>query len=484
MNRQRYVWLVAGVLALGVALRFFHLGEWSLWVDEGMTYQRAVSGELGDKGPMYSTAPLNFVITRWIILLAQPTPFWLRLFPAISGCLGVGAVMWVAYDLGGRWASLVAGLITALSPWHIDWSQNARHFSVVFLFTTVGVMACYRYWQTGRWGWLLLAGAMSIAGLATHSSAAFVLVAIGAYCVVLLGWRQLGASVLTRKRIWGTLAMLGALAAGYVPITLSVSRYLAAHQTAWNTPYNIAASIVYYTGPFELVLAGLVGIAGVVVLDRRSLLLLLWMIVPIALVLTASLVTVASGAYALPSLAATAVLLGLVTQQLSESRVVTVRIFAFILVGAVVADLTVRSALYFTTQQGNRPPWKESVHWVANHAGPNDEIYATAGIVAGYYLGSAERGHWLDQWAKGESNGRRWALLLAGDDPGDPAIEEELRSTCTLRKVFYRNTGPKRRDIEVFECPPRRRKRKSWRAHNALLKGSNMLNGKEFSLIG
>src|SRR5256885_12093886 len=42
---------------------------------------------LSDQGPLYATAPLNFLVTRAIISAFQPSLFWLRFFPAVCGVL-------------------------------------------------------------------------------------------------------------------------------------------------------------------------------------------------------------------------------------------------------------------------------------------------------------------------------------------------------------------------------------------------------------
>jgi uncharacterized membrane protein len=175
---RRYGLLAAAILLLATGLRFWHLGDWSMWVDEGMTYLRAVSGNLGDQGPLYATAPLNFLVTRAVVGVAEPSLFWLRFFPAVCGVGGVAAMLWAGYRLGGAGVSLIAGLLVALSPWHIDWSQNARHFSVLFLFMVVAFTAFHAFWTTGRERWLLLAAACAVLALLTHSSATFSLAAM------------------------------------------------------------------------------------------------------------------------------------------------------------------------------------------------------------------------------------------------------------------------------------------------------------------
>jgi hypothetical protein len=75
-------------------------------------------------------------------------------------------------------------------------------------------------------------------------------------------------------------------------------------------------------------------------------------------------------------------------------------------------------------------------------------------VVAGYYLGDLSAGLWLDQWRPEEGERRAWLMKLAGVGDFGDSRGGYVASHCGLRKVFYGNTGPKRRDIEVYECEP------------------------------
>jgi len=158
------------IVLVATALRFYHLGDWSMWIDEGMTWQRSTTGVLDDQGPLYATAPLNFIVTRLVVQATEPTLFWLRFFPAVCGCLGVAAVIAAGHRIGGRVCALFAGALVALSVWHLDWSQNARHYATLFLAATLAFWAYYEFWERGRWPWIVLSVFASAVGLASHSS--------------------------------------------------------------------------------------------------------------------------------------------------------------------------------------------------------------------------------------------------------------------------------------------------------------------------
>lgn len=445
-----YVPAVVAVLVLATGLRFWHLGGWSMWVDEGMTYLRATTGNLSDQGPMYATAPLNFLVTRWIIGAQGPGLFWLRLFPALCGIAGVGAVLWAGLRFAGPVASAAAGLIVALSPWHLDWSQNARHFSAVFLFAVIAVTAYYEYWETGRLGWLVTSAIASALGLLTHSSMVFVIAGMGMYAATLVLVPALRKEIVTRDKVIGSAVFFVILIGGYAPIAITVSRYLGAHKTAWNPPGNILASIVFYAGALVLALAATMGVGGALRMRRSALALLHWMVWPILFVTIAGTRTISSGAYALPSLGAAALLVGSFVEDLAGREWLLPAVAVAL---GLAADLTVRSGLYFTVEQGNRPPWREAIEWTAARASANDQIYASEGVVVGYYLGDQRRGQWLDRWTPPAAGARQWLLVLAGDGTlAEPALDRFVRGDCRMAQVFPRNTGPKRRDVTIYEC--------------------------------
>ncbi|HKV71487.1 MAG TPA: glycosyltransferase family 39 protein [Gemmatimonadales bacterium] len=447
-----YVLAVLTVLVAATVLRFWHLGAWSMWVDEGMTYLRAKSGILNDQGPMYATAPLNFLVTRWIIVHEGASLFWLRFFPAFCGVAGVGAVLWSGYRLSGPVGSIAAGALVALSPWHIDWSQNARHFSAVFLFAVVAVTAFYEYWESGRLRWLVTAFVAAALGLLTHSSTVFVIAAMGVYAaclVVLPGFRP---GIVTRSKVIASGVFFVALIGGYAPVAMTVSKYLGAHKTAWNPPSNVAESVIYYVGALELAMAVLIGVWALVRKRRAGLVLLCWLIVPIACVVLAAFKTISSGAYALPSLAAAALLLGTLAEE-TWAQGAGARTMAALVAAGIAAQLLLRTGLYLTAEQGNRPPWDEAVRWVAATAKPGEPIYASEGVVLGYYLGDDARGLWLDHWHPPAPGGTQWLLVLAGDGTIDtPPLAAFVHESCRVVDVLPRNTGPKRRDITIYEC--------------------------------
>jgi 4-amino-4-deoxy-L-arabinose transferase-like glycosyltransferase len=132
---KRHVALLALVLVLAAALRSIGLGSQSLWADEALT-------------PVLANWPTGDML----LLPTDPTPFLyyflhklfipagagveaVRSISLVAGILSVAAIYWVGRLALGRSAGLLAAALLAVWPAHVDYSQEARAYSLLFLLT-------------------------------------------------------------------------------------------------------------------------------------------------------------------------------------------------------------------------------------------------------------------------------------------------------------------------------------------------------------
>ena len=128
--------LWAGALVLlAVALRFYRIDGQSLWSDEGTSVVLA----LRDLGAITRGAALDIHPPLYYYLLH----FWMTAFGsgeiavrALSALLGA-ATVWLTWLLGRRLFSapvgLAAALLLALSPLHVQYSQETRMYVLATL---------------------------------------------------------------------------------------------------------------------------------------------------------------------------------------------------------------------------------------------------------------------------------------------------------------------------------------------------------------
>jgi 4-amino-4-deoxy-L-arabinose transferase-like glycosyltransferase len=461
---RREFWF-ALVLAVAVAVRLWHLASWDLWTDEMHTLSFAQSGKFNS--PAYSTAPINFVLTRWTVGALGYTPLAGRTVPALAGALTV----LLMYFVGRRWindrAGLIAAALVGLSSWHVYWSQTARHFALAALFDLLALHAFLLYWRDGRKGALVALPFLLLLGLFTHSSSGFYLAALVVFVLAHEALRRTQwwseAPGGPRHRAAWALAALGLAFAVYLPIYLQVGRLLLQNTPAWNPSTNIAGSFVFYLQP-SLVLAAL---AGVIFAWREredlGLVLAAQVVVPIVLVLAASLKTTASAGYCLASLFSVALLAGLGLDRIATLTAYAGRslIGACVTVG-VLLSLSLDLALYHLYYNGYKPRWREVAEYVASRRSPGDDFLADESNVVRFYTPTA-RVYGLLYVAEtfGTSaypprDRNIWIAAYAGSEGALQLSEAGRRfasDSGAVKAFFPLHYGPKERTIAVYFIP-------------------------------
>lgn len=130
------VWLTA-ILGLGAALRFYHLGYNSFWLDEaGVAYAAAAStlAKMLEVVRSHVLAmPLDYLVV-WMVGRVSTQEMALRIPAALWG---IGS-LYLAYRLYRRFVppapALLGLFVLALSPLHIQYSQELRFYSSFVFF--------------------------------------------------------------------------------------------------------------------------------------------------------------------------------------------------------------------------------------------------------------------------------------------------------------------------------------------------------------
>lgn len=193
LTRQRHLQVLLLIVLAAGALRAPGLTR-SLWYDEVFTATRIVSRPVW-KIPSTQKQANNHVLFS---LLAAATigpgeprlndPAWrarLRLPALVAGVATVAVVGLAASDLLGPLAGLLAALLAAVSPIHVELSRQARGYSLLVLAVVVALWCYGRVVraggdldaQTRRWQ---LGGALAL-GLAALSHALGLLVALAVF---------------------------------------------------------------------------------------------------------------------------------------------------------------------------------------------------------------------------------------------------------------------------------------------------------------
>ncbi|HOQ30712.1 MAG TPA: glycosyltransferase family 39 protein, partial [Armatimonadota bacterium] len=199
-DRASLEWaLIAGLIVVAAALRFWRIGVESLWLDEAASWSfaRLPVAELLTRNADPGNPPLYYLaLGQWLALFGD-SEIALRSFSAVAGVLSVPVIYLLGRELFGRRAGALAALLLAFSPIHLFYSQEARQYTPAMFLGLVSAWLFMRAVKTDRWAhWL---GAAFFAALAfyIHYSAMLIPAFQGAYALVAARrWRAVGAAAL------------------------------------------------------------------------------------------------------------------------------------------------------------------------------------------------------------------------------------------------------------------------------------------------
>src|SRR3954451_8948882 len=200
--RARHLQLLAGITLAGALLRFTTLDVQSYWLDEVATVNILRHG-FGDMisavSAGESTPPLYYVLA-WVWSKVFGTgEFGLRSLSALFGTLTIPLAFVLGRELVGRTAGLVAAALCAFNPLLIWYSQEARSYSLMVLLTALSLLALLRVLDDASSRRLAGWAVVSVAAIATHYFAGFLIGAEAAWLLWTLRTRAavaVGAVVL------------------------------------------------------------------------------------------------------------------------------------------------------------------------------------------------------------------------------------------------------------------------------------------------
>lgn len=290
------------ILALALALRLVRLGTWSYWHDEvhnlvmGERFREVLAGEFVSNHPPF----FSFLVMLWQTVGMGESEWTMRLLVVILGLAGIVSVYILARHLLGAPAALAAAFLLAINPLHLFHSQDLKEYMVLPVTAPIMGYFLYRAVEENRPGLWALYGLW--AGIACYSE-----LFVGPLLVALNLW-ALARIWNRRDRIPGWILgnLFGALL--FVPqlgLMLHKANRILRHADEWWVREPDLASVAFYLKAvafgysdrephfkIALVLFGLLVCIGLATAARRNrtaaVMLLVWFIVPVALVYAGS----------------------------------------------------------------------------------------------------------------------------------------------------------------------------------------------------
>ncbi len=180
-----YAVSLLAILAAGVALRAYHLGQQSLWVDElgeGTTAQAPLSQFFYDIRLDAGAAPIDYLGVKLFISVLGYGTAGTRSWAFVMGCAGI----FVIYKLGSRLyqdrlVGLIAAAMLAFSAFDIYYSQEARFYALALVAGMLNLYVFLRALDSGASrDWILYAVA-TVGALYSHYFLAILLPIEGLY---------------------------------------------------------------------------------------------------------------------------------------------------------------------------------------------------------------------------------------------------------------------------------------------------------------
>lgn len=192
--------LVMLVIALGFALRLFRLDAQSFWCDEAMsagiargTVAQIVGNDLTDVHPW-----LYYVVLHYWLAVSE-SDFAMRLLSCMLGVAGIAVIYALGRALFNELVGLLAAAMTALSPYHVFYSQETRMYALLFVLSSAVLLAYVRLGRTGSRRWWLAYTVALILSVYVHYLSALLVLSVHLHFLVheTVGrtqWRRLAIS--------------------------------------------------------------------------------------------------------------------------------------------------------------------------------------------------------------------------------------------------------------------------------------------------
>jgi len=390
INRKECLSL-AVLTIIAALIRFWKLSDWSFWTDEVLTTQDA-----RDNSYFSSINPLIYFLVRLSISVFGVNEWSARFSPCIIGILTIPILYFPIRAIFGGKTAIIAVLFTALSPWHLFWSQSARGYSLAFLFSGFSALTFFIALETDNLKFVIIALATTILSILSHFLSVLLVPAMFVYSAVLyllpiekpagLRWKNIGI-------FFGPflLTALIFLIPKYFHYLISGWGY-----NQWSrTPIYILFTLVYGIGIptaasviFIIFDAGLRDCTNPRNIDKRYLFLLCYAGVPLGICLIFSLFLNIAGYYLFFTAPAYFVLAAcgcaLLIDAMPQRKLIGIIATAMIAITFISEDY-----LYFQFENGGRAKWREALNTVKASMNPKDQVIVAIPRLAEYYLPEA-----------------------------------------------------------------------------------------------
>ena len=213
-NLYRYpAVLFLAIIVLAGALRLWGIADKSFWFDEILTaldlkyhYQNFfINQNQLRQVPLWSWdhPPLFFILSHLMIAILGESEFSMRFVSLLSGIASVGIIFQLGNALFGQLEGFIAASLMMISAFHIQYSQDARPYSLSIFFMLLTIYFLYRSWRTDRWFYWLGWGLFTALGFYTsYFSIVTWAIEVAFFTIFIRNIRQFGKIVFFSALAW------------------------------------------------------------------------------------------------------------------------------------------------------------------------------------------------------------------------------------------------------------------------------------------
>lgn len=462
-------WLLGFITLLAGFLRFYNLGKWSFWIDEIFNIERAqihygsLEAITQNIPPVKLWIPFSTIASSGALNIFGTSEWSARLVPAIIGVISIPVLFFSAKQLFGSGAGLLAALFLTVAPWHIYWSQNARFYTSLMLFSYLALFAFFYGVERNR-PVSLLFSLLFLYLAVSERLVALLLVPVALLYLLVLKTRLFGELSQFQKRSLILVLLLGlALASfefySFATTGSSILVYAADIFVGRpnNTPPRLLYVIIYQVG---LSISHLGFFGGVYLLSQRSrqgLFIFLSAVAPILLLLTLALFALTFDRYIFFVLPFWLILSAVALKEMYIQAHSYTKLLPLGVLALVLASSTNDVLLYHQLQHGNRPDWRGAFAVVQEHKHDKDLVVTTRPEIGRYYLDDkVESIHSLELATVASGHQRVWLVFEDAPDPGGSVLEQWLIKNTELVEVLEIPARGKSRALRVYLFNPTR----------------------------
>jgi uncharacterized membrane protein len=234
IEKHWVIW-VFSILIFSFLIRLWGLYAESAWIDEAYsivlskyTVSEIIKGTAADQHP-----PLYYLILHFWMKVGDGVNH-ARLLSVIIGLFGVTQTLVFFKSLGGYTIGLLSGILIALSPMHIWFSQEARMYIFLSYFTIGATHMLWKGINDNRFRWWFLYSLFCLLALYTQYFSIFIIVAHGSWIITEYFCKKTSSLIIN----WlGSSAIVGLLFSPWLPIVIDQSKN---HVLTWITTPSLA----------------------------------------------------------------------------------------------------------------------------------------------------------------------------------------------------------------------------------------------------